>query len=53
VYSLPIAVDAALGQEAVMKALEMLARWKTEPIEADGNSRSIVVYLHGETQLRE
>jgi hypothetical protein len=35
-----------------MKALEMLGRWKTEPIEPDGKSRSIVVYLHGGTQLR-
>jgi hypothetical protein len=52
VYSLPIDVDRALGQLAVMKALDMLARWKTEPIEPEGSTRSIVVYLHGVTQLR-
>ena len=52
VYSLPIDVDFALGNLAVMKALEMLAGWKTQPIVPDGSSRSIVVYLDGGTQLR-
>jgi hypothetical protein len=52
VYSLPTGVDTGVGQQAVMKALEVLARWKTDPIEPEGRSRSIVVYLHGVTQLR-
>jgi hypothetical protein len=38
---------------AVTKALEVLERWKAEPVEdVDGRSRSVVVYLHDGAQLR-
>jgi len=49
VYSLPIGVDPAMGKRAVMMALEMLSQWKTEPIEPEGKSRSIIACLHGGT----
>jgi hypothetical protein len=52
VYSLPNTVDTALGQRAVPKALEMLARWKTEPAEPEGTSRSIAVYFYAGAELR-
>jgi len=53
VYSLSNDVEPALGEKAIMKALEILARWKTEPAEqVDGHSRWIVVYLQGQTRLR-
>jgi hypothetical protein len=53
VYSLPVNVDAVLGERAVTRALEALERWKAEPVEdVDGRSRSIVVYLHDGAQLR-
>jgi hypothetical protein len=53
VYSLSNDVDPAWGEKAITKALETLARWKTEPAEhVDGRSRMIAVYLSGEAQLR-
>ena len=53
VYSLPVDLDAVLGERAVTRALEVLERWKAEPVEnVDGRSRSIVVYLHDGAQLR-
>src|SRR5688500_13317988 len=53
VYSLPVDLDPVLGERAVTKALEVLERWKGEPVEnVDGRSRSIVVYLHDGAQLR-
>ena len=52
VYSLPVDLDALLGERAVTRALEVLERWKAEPVEnVDGRSRSIVVYLHDGAQL--
>ena len=53
VYSLPIDFDPGLGEQAMTKALEMLARWKGEPAEmSTGHSRRIVVSLHDQAQLR-
>ena len=53
VYSLPVDLDAVLGERAVTRALKVLERWKAEPVEnVDGRSRSIVVYLHDRAQLR-
>jgi hypothetical protein len=53
VYSLSVDLDAVLGARAVTRALEVLERWKAEPVEnVDGRSRSIVVYLDDGAQLR-
>src|SRR5687767_12254593 len=53
VYSLPVGLDAVFGERAITRALEVLERWKSEPVEdVDGRSRSIVVYLHDGAQLR-
>src|SRR4030095_13429423 len=52
VYSLPVDLDAVLGERAVTRALKVLERWKAEPVEnVDGRSRSIIVYLHDRAQL--
>ena len=52
-FSLPIEIDASLGQRAALAGLEALARWKDEPAPTiDGRSRSIVVYLEKNSQLR-
>lgn len=53
VYSLPIDVDEKLGAKAITMGLEVLARWKGEPIEEmDGRSRWITVSLHAREQIR-
>jgi len=53
IYSLPVDVDTVLGERAITRALEVLERWKSEPFEnAEGRSRSIVVYLHDAAELR-
>ena len=53
VYSLPVDLDAVIGERLVTRALEVLDRWKAEPVEnADGRSRSIGVYFHDGVELR-
>ena len=53
VYSLPIDVEPGLTEQAVTKALALLARWKGEAAEmSTDRSRRIVVSLHGRSQLR-
>jgi hypothetical protein len=53
VYSLPTVVDARVGERAITRAIEVLARWKAAPVESvDGRSRSLVVYLEDRTELR-
>jgi len=53
VYSLPNAIDQELGEQAVTKALEMLARWKADPAEMrTDRSRQIVVFLEDRSRLR-
>jgi hypothetical protein len=49
---LPIHVDPELGERAVTKALEVLARWKADAEDTEGHSRVMLAYLHGETELR-
>ena len=52
VYSLPVKIDLALGEQAVVKALEVLAAWKSAPGPLPGSARSIVVQLEGSTHVR-
>jgi hypothetical protein len=52
-YSLPNAIERELGEQAVTKALQMLARWKADPPEMrTDHSRQIVVFLEDCSRLR-
>src|SRR5262245_22923517 len=53
VYSLPDAVDQEVGEQAVTKALQVLARWKADrPEIRTDRSCQIVVLLEDSSRLR-